>query len=71
MQAKMHKNGANNRQFPSLIDKKIAKNAVFHLKVPNKIYSQDFLKEYINFKKNFYYLRLFVELYLFKVSGVK
>jgi hypothetical protein len=43
---KRRKNG----RFPSLINLKIAKNAVFYLKVLSKIYSKDFFEEYINFK---------------------
>ncbi len=39
-----------NGQFPSLIDLKIAENAVFYLKVLNKIYFQDVFEEYIIFK---------------------
>jgi hypothetical protein len=30
-----------NRCFPALVDLKIAKNAIFYLKVLDKIYSQD------------------------------
>jgi hypothetical protein len=56
MPAKIHKNGSKNGQFPTLIDLKIAENTVFHSKIPNKIYSQFFFKEYINFKI-FHYLR--------------
>jgi hypothetical protein len=39
-----------NSWFPAIIDLKIAENVVFYLKVLNKIYSQDFFEEYINFK---------------------
>jgi hypothetical protein len=38
------------KRFPTLIDLKIAKNAVLYLKVLNKIYSRDFFEKYINFK---------------------
>ncbi len=43
----MYKNGAKLR-LPPLIDLEIAKNAVFYLKVLNKIYSGDFFEEYMN-----------------------
>jgi hypothetical protein len=46
---------AKNGWFPALIDLKIAKDAVFYLKVLNKIYSRDVFEEYINLKK--FYLR--------------
>jgi hypothetical protein len=46
-----------NGRFPTLIDLKIAKNAVLYLKLVNKIYSRDFFEEYMNFKI-FCYLRL-------------
>jgi hypothetical protein len=49
---KRQKNG----RFPALTELKIAKNAVFYFKALYKIYSQDLLEEYINFK-NFCYLR--------------
>jgi hypothetical protein len=45
----MYENGKKIRQFHALIDLKSPK-------VLNKVYSQDFLEDYMNFK-NFYYLR--------------
>jgi hypothetical protein len=46
---------AKNGLFHTLFGLEVAKNAVFHSKVLNKIYSRDFFKEYINFQI-FHYL---------------
>jgi hypothetical protein len=46
---RIYKNNTKNRWFCAFIDLKIAENAVFYLKILNKIYFQDF-EEYMNFK---------------------
>jgi hypothetical protein len=47
----MNQNGAENGRLPALFGLKIAKNAVFCLKVLNKIYSQDIFREIRSYKK--------------------
>jgi hypothetical protein len=39
--AKIHKNSAKNRRFPTLLGLKIAENIMFCSKILNKIYSPD------------------------------
>jgi hypothetical protein len=53
--AEIHKNGAKNKRFSSIIVLKIVENAIFYAKVLNKIF-QNVFEEYMTFKM-FCYLR--------------